>query len=109
MLMSFNIVDSSLKMYLTLFILGLSGFRLCRSLSDSYTLVESRLSPPPDFTFVGPADPNLVIPMRIQLPQNNVSGLIDVLLDVSNPTSNHYGHHLSKAEASRLLILRLRK
>ena len=38
--------------------------------------------------------------MVIALPQNNVTGLHAALEDVSNPSSENYGKHLSKAEVS---------
>ena len=36
--------------------------------------------------------------LTIALPQQNASGLHAALLDVSDPASENYGHHLSKTE-----------
>ena len=42
--------------------------------------------------------PNNVLKLTVALPQGNVSGLHAALLDVSDPNSPNYGHHLSKVE-----------
>ena len=46
--------------------------------------------------------PNFIPPgmlrLTIAMPQSNVTGLQAALLDVSNPNSENYGHHLSKSE-----------
>ena len=36
--------------------------------------------------------------LTIAMPQSNATGLQAALLDVSNPNSENYGHHLSKSE-----------
>ncbi|TFK88152.1 subtilisin-like protein [Polyporus arcularius HHB13444] len=41
--------------------------------------------------------------LTIALPQNNATGLQASLLDVSDPTSENYGHHLSKSEVEQLV------
>ena len=38
------------------------------------------------------------MPMLLALNPTNKTGLIDTLLDISNPDSPNYGQHLSKAE-----------
>ncbi|KAI1787574.1 subtilisin-like protein [Ganoderma leucocontextum] len=43
-----------------------------------------------------------VLRLTIGFPSNNVEDLHAALLDVSDPSSPHYGRHLSKAEVARL-------
>lgn len=49
--------------------------------------------------------------LRIALVQSNSTGLEKALYDVSNPASENYGHHLTKAEvcASFIDVLRCKK
>lgn len=46
----------------------------------------------------GPAAPETVLTLRFALVQNNLTGLIDTLYDVSTPSSPNYGAYLSKEE-----------
>lgn len=59
---------------------------------------ESRSSIPAGFVQSGPADANTPLNLRIALVQNNPSGLVDALYDVSTPGTASYGEHLSKEE-----------
>ncbi|KAH9949260.1 family S53 protease [Amylocystis lapponica] len=59
---------------------------------------EAREVVPTGFTLAGSAPSDSTLNMRIALVQNNIDGLIDVLHDVSDPTSPNYGKHLTKAE-----------
>lgn len=69
-------------------------------------MVETRLKVPTGYLPVGPAHSNTIIPLRLHLRQNNPDGLTDALLDVSNPTSDRYGQHLTKFEVcARNLLL----
>ncbi|KAM5534011.1 hypothetical protein V8D89_012331 [Ganoderma adspersum] len=51
------------------------------------------------FPFVPPG----MLRLTIALPQQNTSGLHAALLDVSDPASENYGHHLSKGEVEQLV------
>ena len=44
--------------------------------------------------------PDIVLPMRIGLKQNNVDKLEDMLMDVSHPDSPNYGNHWSPAKVA---------
>lgn len=48
--------------------------------------------------FGGLLDGAVSMPMLLALNPTNKTGLIDTLLDISNPDSPNYGQHLSKAE-----------
>ncbi|PIL23444.1 hypothetical protein GSI_14755 [Ganoderma sinense ZZ0214-1] len=50
-----------------------------------------------------PLVPPGMLRLTIALPQQNASGLHAALLDVSDPASENYGHHLSKAEVEQLV------
>ena len=50
----------------------------------------------PHFPFIPPGMLRLTVAMK----QSNATGLQAALLDVSNPNSENYGHHLSKSEVS---------
>ncbi|KAH9839200.1 family S53 protease [Rhodofomes roseus] len=56
------------------------------------------MQPSVGFTLVGPASPDTVLSLRISLVQNNYTGLIDALYDVSTPFSANYGAYLSKEQ-----------
>ena len=43
-------------------------------------------------------DKALTIPITIALRPSNKSGLIDTLMDISDPTSSKYGQHLTRSE-----------
>ena len=66
---------------------------------------ESLTELPSGFVLKGPASPETILNLRLALMQSNVSGLIDTLLDVSTPTSSHYGHHLTKEEVCRSFFI----
>ncbi|KAF9816777.1 hypothetical protein IEO21_03857 [Rhodonia placenta] len=58
---------------------------------------------PVDFVLSGPAAPDTVLNLRLALVQNNVSGLVDELYSVSDPSSANYGQYLSKEEVEALV------
>ncbi len=50
--------------------------------------------------FGGLLDAAVSMPMFLALNPTNKTGLVDTLLDISNPASPNYGQHLSKAQVS---------
>ena len=62
---------------------------------------ESRDVLPIGFSLVGPAASHTPLSLRIALTQSNPDAIVTALLNVSDPTSANYGHHLSKSEVSR--------
>ncbi|KAI0046370.1 family S53 protease [Auriscalpium vulgare] len=64
-------------------------------------LHEHRDHVPSGFTNKGPAPGDTVLKLRIALKQTDITGLQDVLMDVSTPSSAHYGQHLSLEEVNR--------
>ena len=59
---------------------------------------------PEGFSQQGPAPSDQVLNMRLALTQNNRNGLIQALMDVSEPTSALYGQYLTKEEVRRPVI-----
>ena len=59
---------------------------------------ESRETAPGGYTFVGPADPDALLTLKLVLTQSNSDGLIDALYNVSTPSSAKYGQYLSAEE-----------
>lgn len=59
---------------------------------------------PVDFVLSGPAAPDTVLNLRLALVQNNVSGLVDELYSVSDPSSANYGQYLSKEEVRTAIL-----
>lgn len=59
---------------------------------------ESREDVPSGFTSGGPASPDTALQLRLNLKSNNMEGLVNSLLDVSNPTSANYRNHLTQAQ-----------
>ncbi|KAI0058592.1 family S53 protease [Artomyces pyxidatus] len=57
---------------------------------------ERRDSVPDGFTKNGPASDDTILNLRLALKQSNISGLHSALYDVSTPSSEHYGQHLTK-------------
>ena len=66
--------------------------------SSGYHVLRSRADTPKGFTWRQKANSEQMLSLRIALVQNNATGLESALYDVSNPKSENYGHHLSKAE-----------
>jgi tripeptidyl-peptidase-1 len=52
---------------------------------------------------------NFILPVRINLAQNNVDKAHDILMDISDPASPRYSDHLSPHDVAKLvrIILRL--
>lgn len=80
----------------------LVSFALAKPHARDMTVRESRESIPAGYVHSGAADADTTINLRIALVQNNPSGLIDALYDVSTPSSPSYGEHLSKEEVNSL-------
>ncbi|KAI0046357.1 family S53 protease [Auriscalpium vulgare] len=64
-------------------------------------LHEHRDDVPDGFTNKGPAPGDTLLRLRIALKQTDITGLQDVLMDVSTPSSANYGQHLSLEEVNR--------
>ena len=84
---------SSLVLIVSLFTLAAA-----KPLARNMLVRESRSNIPTGFVKSGPAGADTQLKLRIALVQNNPSGLIDALYDVSTPGSASYGEHLSKEE-----------
>ncbi|KAF8189623.1 family S53 protease [Mycena galopus ATCC 62051] len=63
----------------------------------------SRAAAPPGFVSLGNAPADQSIKLRFALASNDVPGLERALLDVSTPSSPHYGKHLTNAEVNTYL------
>ncbi|TRM64249.1 peptidase S8/S53 domain-containing protein [Schizophyllum amplum] len=61
-------------------------------------LHEERDDIPVDFVNRGPATPDTMLDMRVALKMADRDGLETALLDVSTPSSPHYGRHLTSEE-----------
>ncbi|PIL23443.1 hypothetical protein GSI_14754 [Ganoderma sinense ZZ0214-1] len=61
------------------------------------------VSVPHGFSYVQKANQEHTLTLRIALVQNNATGLEKALYDVSNPASENYGRHLTKAEVEALV------
>ena len=59
---------------------------------------EKRDTIPPGYSLIEAASSDTDINLRLALAQNNISGLIDTLYEVSTPSSAKYGQYLSKEE-----------
>lgn len=68
------------------------------SLQERRHVVRAVKDVPRGFSYLGKANQEQTLNLRIALVQGNSTGLEKALYDVSNPTSENYGHHLSKAE-----------
>lgn len=56
---------------------------------------------PANWVVDGPADSNALIKARIGIKQNNIRGLQQKLMDISDPKSKNYGKWLSKEEMQK--------
>ncbi|KAI0644613.1 family S53 protease-like protein [Trametes meyenii] len=70
---------------------------------DELHVHERRSNVPYGFRYIGKADPNATLNLRIALAQSNPAGLEAALYDVSTPGSKNYRQHLSKAEVQALV------
>lgn len=68
------------------------------TLSSERLVVRSQVDVPTGFSYQRKATAEQTLNLRIALTQNNITGLESALYDVSDPTSENYGHHLTKAE-----------
>ena len=76
----------------------LSTLVLGKPTPRSFAVHERRDAPPIGFTLSGAANIDQTLSLRIGLTQGNLAGLYDALNEVSDPTSEKYGQHLSKDE-----------
>ncbi|KAH9830915.1 family S53 protease-like protein [Rhodofomes roseus] len=82
----------------SLFTLGLS-----KPVARSLRLHEARSTIPTGFSHVRSADADTVLNLRLGLVSSNVDQLVETLYDVSTPSSQNYGQHLSRSEAAAFL------
>ncbi|EJF57919.1 family S53 protease [Dichomitus squalens LYAD-421 SS1] len=73
------------------------------SLQERRHVVRAVQDVPRGFSYLGKASQEQSLNLRIALVQNNATGLEKALYDVSNPASENYGHHLTKAEVEALV------
>ncbi|KAJ7871095.1 Pro-kumamolisin, activation domain-containing protein [Mycena leptocephala] len=66
--------------------------------SPTHVLHETRALVPRGYDDGGLVDVDTIVHFRIALAQSNISGLKDVLDEVSNPSSPRYGQYLSKEQ-----------
>ncbi|KZT65386.1 subtilisin-like protein [Daedalea quercina L-15889] len=83
--------------------LFLSTLVLGQPTPRSLQVHERRDTAPEGFSLIGIANADHTLSLRIGLTQNNLSGLYDALNDVSDPSSDKYGQHLSKEEVEALV------
>ena len=85
-------------------IASLVGLSCTEPIPRSMFVLETRSSVPKGFADSGPAPADTNLDLRIQLTQNNISGLEQELYAVSDPKSARYGQHLTKEEVRLFLI-----
>ena len=85
---------ASRSLFLTAFI----ALALANPTTRELKVHESRDGLPDGFSFRSAADPVTTLKLRLALVQSNIAELQSRLLDVSTPTSENYGKHLSKDE-----------
>ncbi len=66
--------------------------------SGDVHVLHRRAEVPKGFTYRQKASQEATVNLRIALVASNATGLETALYDVSNPASENYGHHLTKAE-----------
>ena len=91
-----------------LLVLSLFSLALGRPTSesrDNFHVLRSRSTAPQGFTWRQKAGAETMLNLRIALVSNNATGVETALYDVSNPSSENYGHHLTKAEVRYALML----
>lgn len=86
-----------------LFLTSLFMFTCAGPVPRGMTVHEQRMGVPAGFVRSGLTASNVNVTLRIALKQNNISGLEAALYDVSTPSSNNYGQHLSKEEVCSFL------
>ena len=86
-----------------LFVLLAAASTLANPVKRALQVHESRATIPAGYALTGPAPSDAVLTLRLALVQNDPTGLVDALYDVSTPSSANYGHHLSMEEVSALL------
>ncbi|OSD01496.1 subtilisin-like protein [Trametes coccinea BRFM310] len=86
-----------------LLVLSLFTLALGKPVSERLVVRSQVESVPRGFSYVGKASSEQTLNLRIALVQNNATGLEAALYDVSDPKSENYGHHLSKAEVEAMV------
>lgn len=79
-------------------IASLSAFLFRESSVRVLELHESRDTIPSKYHMVERAPSDQKLTLRIALAQNDPDKLIETLYDVSKPSSDHYGQHLSREQ-----------
>lgn len=74
------------------------------SFQERRHVVRSVKEVPHGFSYLQKASQEHTLTLRIALVQNNATGLEKALYDVSNPASENYGHHLTKAEVCGVVL-----
>ena len=87
-----------------LFLAVLCCFAMSKPVEPTLRIHESRTAAPIGFSRVGPAEATGVLDLRLGLVSSNVDKLIEVLYDVSAPSSANYGQHLSKSEVCNFMV-----
>ncbi|KAI0331225.1 subtilisin-like protein [Cubamyces sp. BRFM 1775] len=89
------------KLAAGLYFFVLSAAALARPAAPDRLLVHERRDAIPNgFKYVGKANPDTTLELRIALVQGDPAGLEAALYDVSTPGSKNYRKHLSKAQES---------
>ena len=96
-----SLLPFSFKM-LTFGFLVLSFLSLLRANHSVFVVRSSRDAAPAGFKLDETATPpqDALIRLTIGMPQNNITGLQQTLLDISDPDSPNYGRHWSQAQVT---------
>ena len=85
---------------LAFYVFGFGTLALGAPTFDAFHVHDARAAAPAGYKAAGAADPGEVLNLRIALTQNNPDAIVDALYQVSDPSSEKYGQHLSKSEVS---------
>ena len=77
---------------------SLLTFGLGNPVARSLRLHEARSAAPAGFSLVGSANADTVLSLRLGLVSEDPDTLVKTLYDVSTPSSQRYGQHLSKSD-----------
>ncbi|TDL20636.1 subtilisin-like protein [Rickenella mellea] len=76
----------------------LASFVLAEPLLSPHVVHEKRARDPLGWSRTRRIDPDVILPMRFGLTQNNMDTIEDMLMDVSHPESPNYGKHWTAAK-----------
>ncbi|EMD37277.1 hypothetical protein CERSUDRAFT_113931 [Gelatoporia subvermispora B] len=74
-----------------------------KPVARSLEIHEARSTAPSQFAQTGPASPDTVLNLRLSLRSNDVEGLQNTLLEISDPASASYAQWLSKEEVEKFV------